>query len=66
MDLVLSCLYVLMVMDDSLHMHVLVMIGLDKRYYHWQGEPPYEKGHGDAQLVYENDDGLDDAGADVD
>ena len=53
-------------MDDSLHMHVLVMIGLDKRYYHWQGEPPYEKGHGDAQLVYGNDDGLDDAGADVD
>ena len=55
-----------MVMDDNLRMHVWGVIGLDKRYSHFLGEQQYEKGGGDAPLVYVNDDGLDDVGADVD
>ena len=65
-DLELGYLYVLMVMDDNLRMHVLVVIGLDKRYSHFLGEQQYEEGDWDAQLVFVNDDGLDDVGADVD
>ena len=52
--------------DDNLRMHVLVVIGLDKRYSHFLGEQQYDEGGGDAQLVYVNDDGLDDVGADGD